>query len=478
MAEEFAVTRTGTTSPRSPRHQTRRRFEVRFLAVALLAGLPVVLVSLALLWSGEHSAAAWWAVGAVTLACWLGGALYLRSYLVYRLRTLSNLLSALREEDYSLRARGARSDDSMGEVMLEVNALGDALRGRRLGTLEATALLRKVMEEIDVAVFSFDGEQRLRLINRAGERLLGQPSERILGGTAAELGLADCLKGEPSRTLTVAFPGGAGRWALRRSTFRERGMPHQLLVLTDLSRPLREEEREAWQRLIRVLGHELNNSLAPIKSMAGTLETMLKRQPRPADWEDDLHRGLTVIETRAAALSRFMEAYSRLARLPKPKLQPVEVGALVRRIVGLETRASVTLVPGPDLTVRADTDQLEQVLLNLLNNAVDAVLETGGGISAGWTRSGDQVEICIQDDGPGLANTSNLFVPFFTTKPTGSGIGLVLSRQIAETHGGSLMVTNRADSRGCAAKLRLPLAPPQPSAPSGNRNATAHESPQ
>jgi len=433
------------------------RFEVRMLSFALFAGFPAVLATVLLLWLGDYASATRWTLTGLVVVFWLGAAFSLRSHLVYPLQTLSNLLSAMREEDYSLRARGARPDDALGEVMLEVNALSEALRGRRLGALEATALLRKVMEEIDVAVFTFDGEHCLRLINRAGERLLAQPSERILGQTAAELGLGDCLEGEPGRTITTSFPGGAGRWAMRRSGFRESGMPHELLVLTDLARPLREEERQAWQRLIRVLGHELNNSLAPIKSMAGTLETMLDRQPRPADWEDDMRRGLGVIETRAAALSRFMEAYSRLARLPSPKLQPVEASALVRRIVGLETRAPVTLVPGPELTLRADADQLEQLLLNLLRNAVDAALETGGEVSVGWTRQADQLEVCIQDEGPGLANTSNLFVPFFTTKPAGSGIGLVLSRQIAEAHGGSLTLENRRDRRGCEARLRLPL---------------------
>ena len=449
------------------------RFEARMLSLALLAGLPAVIVCIILLWSGERTAQTRWTLSALVAAFWLGGAFYLRSHLVYPLRTLSNLLSALREEDYSLRARGARPDDALGEVMFEVNALGDALRGRRLSALEAMALLRKVMEEIDVAVFSFDGERRLRLMNRAAERLLGQPSERIMGWTAAQLGLAECLEGEPARTLTISFPGGTGRWALRRSAFRESGMPHELLVLTDLSRPLREEERQAWQRLIRVLGHELNNSLAPIKSMAGTLATMLERQPRPADWEDDLRRGLGVIETRAAALSRFMEAYSRLARLPRPKLQPVDAGALVRRIVGLETRRPITLAPGPELTVRADADQLEQLLLNLLRNAVDAALETGGKVSVGWTRQGDQFEVCIQDEGPGLANTANLFVPFFTTKPAGSGIGLVLSRQIAEAHGGSLTLENRKDRRGCEARLRLPLGAPSAPAEAGVRDPSA-----
>lgn len=474
MPEDFAVSGTGEKSRRRPRRRPRLRFESRFLAVALLVGLPALVATLILLWTGEHAAETRWTVTVLTVLFWLGGAFYLRSYLVYPLRTLSNLLSALREEDYSLRARGARTDDSMGEVMLEVNALGEMLRGRRLGALEATALLRKVMEEIDVAVFSFDGGQRLRLVNRAGERLLAQPGERILGETAAALGLADCLAGEAVRTLSIPFPGSAGRWAMRRSAFREGGMPHELLVLTDLSRPLRDEERQAWQRLIRVLGHELNNSLAPIKSMAGTLATILQRQPRPSDWEDDVRSGLGVIETRAAALSRFMEAYSRLARLPRPKLQPVEAGVLLRRIVSLETRTPITLLGGPEVTVRADADQLEQLLINLLSNAVDAALETRGAVTVQWIRQADQLEVCIRDEGPGLANTSNLFVPFFTTKPAGSGIGLVLSRQIAEAHGGSLTLENRTDRRGCEARLRLPLAATPLPAKDAVRNVSVH----
>jgi len=433
------------------------RFEARMLYLALFAGFPAVLVTVLLLWFGDYASATRWTLTVLVVTLWLGAAFSLRSRLVYPLQTLSNLLAALREEDYSLRARGARPDDALGEVMLEVNALGDALRGRRLGSLEATALLRKVMEEIDVAVFSFDGDARLRLINRAGERLLGQPSERILGATAAELGLGDCLKGESARTMTIAFPGGTGRWAMRRSTFRESGMPHELVVLTDLNRPLREEERQAWQRLIRVLGHELNNSLAPIKSMSGTLETMLERQPRPEDWEEDMRSGLRVIEARAAALSRFMDAYSRLARLPTPKLQWVELHALIRRVVGLENRMKITISPSPQLTVPADPDQLEQLLINLLRNAVDSAVETGGGVSVAWSSQGTQLEVRIEDEGPGLSNTSNLFVPFFTTKPTGSGIGLVLSRQIAEAHNGNLTLENRKDRRGCIARLRLPM---------------------
>jgi nitrogen fixation/metabolism regulation signal transduction histidine kinase len=444
-------------SPPVPVRRSGAAFESRLVYMALAAGFPAILVALILLWTGSHSSQTRWTLSILLVAVWLGFSFALRSRVAHPLQTLSNLLSALREEDYSVRARKPRSGSALGEVFTEVNALSEMLRGQRLSSLEATALLRKVMEEIDVAIFTFDDEQRLRLLNRAGERLLAQPAERILGRTAAELGLDACLEGKPVRTMTMSFPGDAGRWGVRRSTFREHGEPHQMLVLANLSQALRDEERQAWQRLIRVLGHELNNSLAPIKSMAGTLGSLLTRQPRPPDWEEDARRGLSVIEGRAESLSRFMEGYSRLARLPSPRLQPADVGALARRVASLESRLPVTLIPGPDLILQADPDQLEQMLINLLRNAVDAALETGGGVKLGWKRNGDYVELLIEDEGPGLPNTTNLFVPFFTTKAVGTGIGLVLSRQIAEAHGGTLTLQNRRSGHGCEARVRLPV---------------------
>jgi two-component system nitrogen regulation sensor histidine kinase NtrY len=370
---------------------------------------------------------------------------------------VSNLLAAVREGDYSIRGRHARLDDALGEVMLEINSLGSLLHEQRLGAVEATALLRRVMAEIDLAVFTFDEQHRLLLVNRAGQRLLARPAERLLGASAADLGLDSCLRGDPHRTIEVVFPGGQGRWGIGRSTFREEGLQHQLLVITDLSRTLREEERQAWQRLIRVLGHELNNSLAPIRSMSDTLNRLVTRDPLPGDWRDDVERGLLVIGDRAEALGRFIGAYSRLARLPSPKMQTFDVATWIRRVVELEARLAVETVPGPKLQVDGDPDQLEQLLINLLRNAVDVALETGGGVRVGWRRSGAHLEVWVEDEGPGLPDPANLFVPFFTTKPRGSGIGLVLCRQIAEAHNGTLSLENRSDAPGSIARLRLPL---------------------
>ncbi len=431
--------------------------EQRAALLALAAGFPAVVTALVILWwVGGYSTGVQWTVSVVIVIVWWGCAAAVRERVASPLRTLANLLEALREGDYSIRARAEPGEDALGDVMNQVNAMAATLRAQRLGALEATMLLRKVMEEIDVAIFAFDGKQRLKLVNRAGERLLARPAERIMNASAGDLGLLEFLEGVETQNLQRTFPSGAGRWGLSRSTFREGGLPHQLLVVTDLTRALREEELQAWQRLVRVLGHEMNNSLAPIKSIAGSLETLLQRNPLPEDWREDAHRGLSIIAARSEGLSRFLGAYAKLAKLPRPQLAPVDVGAWIRQVARLEQRIAVVVKPGPDAIVQGDHDQLEQLLINLLRNAVDASLETGGGVTVAWTRISAQLEISIQDEGPGLSNTANLFVPFFTTKPGGSGIGLVLSRQIAEAHEGSLELRNRATGQGCEARLILP----------------------
>jgi two-component system nitrogen regulation sensor histidine kinase NtrY len=443
----------------------RLTYEQRIQLLALAAGLPGSLIALILLWAGNYSPRTNWTLGTLVVVLWLGFAFSVRHRVVFSLQTLSNLLAALREEDFSVRGRDAQQGDAMGEVMLEVNALSETLHEQRLGALEATALLRTVMEEIDVAIFTFDNETKLRLVNRAGERLLARPTERLLGFTAAELGLAACLEGDPARTMELSFPGGTGRWGMRRGSFRQAGLPHHLVVLSDLSRALRDEERQAWQRLIRVMGHELNNSLAPIQSVAQSLESGLQSLGPAggsasgfnASLLEDLQQGFGIIRSRTESLGRFMAAYSKLARLPAPKLAPVNVREWITRVAKLETRVKLNLEEGPDVVISGDADQLEQLLINIVHNAADAVQENGGGVSIGWSRQDGNLNVWILDEGPGLPNTTNLFVPFFTTKPGGSGIGLVLSRQIAEAHGGTLTLENRREKKGCEARLRLPL---------------------
>jgi two-component system nitrogen regulation sensor histidine kinase NtrY len=426
------------------------------LLMALAAGIPGVLAATVLLWLSPWPPLVRAGVAALVVGCWIRLAVAVRGRLVRPLQTIANLLAAIREGDFSIRARAAGTADALGAVTLEINTLSETLRRQRLGAEEATALLRAVMAEIDVAIFAFDRDGRLALVNRYGEHLLGRTAEEIIGHRADELGLATGESGA-SRVRDIRFPGGAGRWETRRRTFWQGGEPHELVVLTDVSQPLREEERQAWQRLIRVIGHELNNSLAPIKSIAGSLVALLRRTPPPPDWRDDMDRGLAIVESRADALNRFTTAYSQLARLPAPRRAPVAFTPLIERVVGLETRLPVALAPGPDLVISADGDQLEQLLINLVRNAVDAALETGGRVCASWARVDSMLEVRIDDEGPGLQNTANLFVPFFTTKPGGSGIGLVVSRQIAESHGGTVTLHNRDAGPGTRAMLRIPL---------------------
>ena len=435
----------------------RLTIDQHILLLTLGASLPGGVVALALLWTGDYTPKVQWTLTLFVVALLVGFAASVRARVVVPLQTLANLLAALREDDFSIRGRTANPDDPLGAALIEVNALAETLHEQRLGAVEATALLRTVMEQIDVAVFAFDPEHRLRIVNRTGERLMGRSTEQMLGRTAGELGVTDWF-GDAPRVVDLAPPGGgAGRWDVRRTTFRLGGFPHDLLVLSDVSRPLREQERQAWQRLIRVIGHELGNSLGPIKSIAGSIETLLQRDPLPPDWREDMQRGLQVIAARAESLSRFTGAYARLARLPAPKPAAIVLKPFVQRLAGLETRVPVRVRPGPDLTVNGDPDQLEQLFINLLRNAADATLEVGGGaITLGWRRSRDSVDLWVDDEGPGLSNTANLFVPFFTTKAGGSGIGLVLCRQIAEAHEGSLRLENRTGTRGCRATLTLP----------------------
>ena len=444
-----------------PRQRIKLSFDTRILLMTLLISLPGAIVAEICLWVGNHSLELKWTVTLFIALAWAVGSSMLHQQVIRPMQTLSNMVAAIREEDFSFRLRGGGREDSLADLIFEINSLAMRLQQQKISALEATALLKKVMMEIDVAVFTFDQQQRLRIVNRAGEQLMGRIAPRMLGLTAEELGLGEFLQSPGPQTVQMTFPGKHGRWAISHTAFRENGVPHELLIISDLSRALREEERQAWQRLIRVLGHELNNSLAPIKSLAGTLSSLTVRAALPQEISQDMQQGLRVIANRVESLNRFMQAYTRLARMPAPTRTRIDIGPLVQRVASLERRLQVKTLEGPAISIDADPDQLEQVLINLIRNAVDASLDPSlkqpGSVEVGWRTNARAVEIFILDQGPGLLNSDNLFVPFFTTKHGGSGIGLILSRQIAEAHGGVLQLSNRKDRTGCEAVIALPI---------------------
>jgi two-component system, NtrC family, nitrogen regulation sensor histidine kinase NtrY len=432
------------------------RFQSRVLLTSLGAAAPAWIVASLLLWNwGANATLKWTLFTLITIAALVGG-LVVRRRAARPLQSLANLLEALREGDYSLRGRASDPADAVGEVMLELNLLSQHLYDHRLEGVEAGVLLGKLIAEIDIAVFAFDHKRRLRVVNPAGEALLGAPAATVTGVSAIELGLGAMLDARSGAIVAHRFPGGTGRWEVRRRAFREGGWPHELLVISDLSRALREEERQAWRRLVRVIGHELNSSLTPIKSMAETLKRLMTREPLPGDWREDATAGLTIIHDRAEALARFTGAYARLARLPRPTRRSVDFAPLVARAASLHGDR-VAIAAGPALRVSIDADQIEQVLINLIKNAVEAAGE-GGGVRVAWRAEDSELVTEIEDDGPGLARTENLWVPFFTTKPGGTGIGLALSREIIENHGGQISLENRVDASGCVARFSVPLS--------------------
>ena len=428
----------------------------------LLLSLPALIFAAILGYQNKTSFAPAILIACCLLLYFVLVAVALVESLVRPLQTLSNVISSLREGDYSFRARaagapGAEYRDAFAELAWEVNALADLLQKQRVRSLEATALLARILEVMHAPLFAFDRNDLLQLVNNAGLKLLGLPHARCFGHSARELGLEELLAA-PDQSIH-SFGARPTRWLLRKGAFRQDGVPHMMLLLADVSLPLQEEEQIAWKRLIRVLGHELSNSLAPIKSIAGSLLARVDAIDGDDATVRDFRRGLGVVESRADALHRFVQSYRLLTQLPLPRLRPVSIGPLLERVVLLEQRLAIQLEPGPPVILDADPDQLEQMFINLLANAVDASLANGAQqVRASWKLADSNALVTIEDRGMGIANAENLFVPFYTTKPSGSGVGLALAQQIARAHSGEIQLVNRNDGEGAVAIVRLPLA--------------------
>jgi two-component system, NtrC family, nitrogen regulation sensor histidine kinase NtrY len=456
----------GLRLTRVPLRKSGRRlsFERRLRLWLYLLGLPMMFLCWFLLRQYSIDTLEQCFVLLALVLGWTFAVSILMEQIVRPLQTLANVVAALREDDYSFRARGGQRSDALGDLALEINRLAGTLQGRRAGALEAMALVERVMRSMQSPVLAFDPEGRLRLLNAASERAFGLRVQTALGYSAAHLKLEELLHVGDDDVISLGRGQQPVRWVVKRTSFRLRGIPHTLLVLSDVSAALREEERLAWERLIRVLGHEINNSLTPIKSIAGSLRSRLAALNDVSGERVDFERGLEVIENRSESLNRFLQAYRQLMGLPAPKLAAVSLAALIERVAQLERRVVVSVTPAADVVLQIDRDHVEQALINLVRNAADAALSpdaidgSAAHVDISWQTVGAEVVIAILDNGPGLTNAGNLFVPFYTTKPGGTGIGLVLAQQIAQAHRGSVQLANRTDGHiGCKADLRLPL---------------------
>jgi two-component system, NtrC family, nitrogen regulation sensor histidine kinase NtrY len=438
--------------------RSRLAFERRIVVLSVALTAPALALGGWLIWRLELEWI-WRGVAAAALLAILAGlGAALRKSVIQPLRGLTNVVAAYRSGDYTIRSSRERPGDALGDLVHEVNSLGDTLHQQRLRALEATALLDKLINAIDIAVLAFDGEGRLRVHNPAATQLLGFESRTGAGRTAAEMGLEEFLQGDTRSRIVTSLGSRSGRWQVTHGTFRESGLAQHLLIIFDLRQALREEERLAWQRLIRVIGHEVNNSLSPIRSLATTLQESLSAALTPGNDRDEALTGLKVIADRTHNLSRFLAQYSRLARLPSPCPRWLVLAPVFARVIALEPLHRIQIQVPENLEAHVDEDQLEQALMNLARNAVEAQGVCAGQVLIAAHGYDDTLVITITDEGPGVANPDNLFVPFFTTKPGGSGVGLVLSRQIAEAHGGTLSLENRHDTHGAIATLEIPGA--------------------
>ncbi len=429
----------------------------QLLTFGFLSMVPGIAFTLFFLYIGDYEALEWYTT--LVLLFGISAILYAQfaSKVAQPWNGIANMIQSLREEDYSLRLRKQNEKDPIGAAFLEINKLSEMLQKGRMSFVETHELFLQVVKRINAAIFCFDPEDMLVLANPKGEELLTSETKEAYGKSADSLGLQMLLDADPDKAITFDFPAKSGRWLISRGTYRQEGKPYTLIIVNDVGRPLREEELIAWHRLIRVLGHEINNSMTPLISLTDSLSKLVNKEELPEGWRTDLKEGLGIVSRRVKNLSHFIKGYSQLAKLPLPNKGSVNLKNLMQRVFSLNAQPNVSLDPGEDCTLRADEAQIEQMVINVLKNAIEAANETKGSVQGGWEKTSSDVKIWIQDEGLGIANPENVFVPFFTTKTGGTGIGLAISRQIVEAHRGSIRIANREDRSGCAVIITLPL---------------------
>ena len=442
--------------------QNKKSFEVQLTLLSLLTSIPLFLLLVAVMIYANIS------VYLILLTVLISSLVMVYSHSklhqksAYQFRSLSNLLDAMVQGDYSLRARPSDGDEALNELVDSINSLSLRLNKQRIETTESQLLLTTVINHIDVAILALNENNELVLTNPAAKKLLQIPAELQefdLIKSFSQFDQIAAMNSGNSQVMSLSFANQQGKFNVHLEEYRENGKPQKLVFITDVSTMLRSEERNAWQALVRVISHEINNSLAPIASLSQSLRRLLARKEDLESHKDYLVEGLSIISQRSNSLTEFVNSYKQIASLPEPKKQANSVLELVNKTVALYPDESIEVRNIDDITLFIDAVQFEQVLINLVKNAIEAIKNTGeaGKVVIHGQVNGTVYSLSLVDDGTGVSNVDNLFVPFYTTKSKGSGIGLVLCRQIVEAHGGKVSLTNRVGLSGCIATIELPL---------------------
>ncbi len=436
-------------------------FENKLLYLALLIGfIPSACLIIALCFL-PFSLAAKILLMFFILVIVIYGAFFIRQKVVFQLRTSANLIESMNCGDHSVRARQDHSGGVLNEFNQTFNKLSESLAQQRLLTKEHQILLNKVISQIDVAIIAIDNKSGISLMNPNAEKLFKCRFEEVENWPVSTLGLQNIIAGEHRKVVEFEIEHAKKKVYIYTDEYFENGVKHKLIFITDIQSILRDEEYLVWQKLLRVLSHEINNSLAPIASISETLTRLLKQPITQNYFEQelkaDVQDGLSVITERANSLNNFIKRYQELTKLPLPDKKLVNLSSLINTVIALFGDSIIT-ANGPKLMVYADESQVQQVLINLVKNALQAMHgEQDGVLSIVWVKDEKLINIKLTDQGTGISNLDNIFVPFYTTKEQGSGIGLVLSRQIINNHGGDLTLANRTEQQGVEATITLPI---------------------
>jgi len=431
-------------------------FSQKIFTLTLAAAIPSYLCCLIFLWLIDYSVYAKILLTTLLSLSVFGFAGLIKQRLQFQFQTLSNLVEAVRGGDFTLRGKKRAANDPLTELTSQINLLSSSLSAQRIASEEAYRLLDKTIAHINVAIFAFDSNNKVKLANPAAGRLFSCDFLKLFGQSADALALTSFFTNEQTQLLEHTFPGGSGRWQIRLDSYRDKGVQGKLLFINDLKTVLREEELKAWKNLIKVISHEVNNSLYPISSMSQTLGKLVRREPLAEDWREDVGEGLSVIGERANNLTDFIKRYAKVAKLPEPNKQIFSMSQLIAHTAIIQSNPQDIIInelSNTDMELFADQSMIEQVMINLLKNA----LEAGAPVELSWGENKQSQWLTIMDHGTGIKNTANLFVPFYSTKPAGSGIGLVLCQQILDKHQGTLTLEN-SEQAGCLVKVTLPNA--------------------